>query len=97
MAIVTKGLSALSDGQWVFPPLAQERLVYHYQRCFAGDRPHLSDTVGDIAAAAAAGYGITFRLHIALGSETPPTDEVLERVNALLAEVAPGLRVERFD
>lgn len=54
---------------------------------------NLGDTIGEIAAAAA-GYGITFRLHIALGNETPPTDEVLERVNALLNEVAPGLRVE---
>jgi hypothetical protein len=53
----------------------------------------LADQVGELTRAAV-GHKLKFLLRIELGGETPPPADLVERLNALLAEVAEGLRFE---
>jgi hypothetical protein len=53
----------------------------------------LADVIGEVAAAAV-GQELTFKLHVALGGGSPPPEDVLAKVNEILAGVSEDLRLD---
>ena len=53
----------------------------------------LADVISDIVGAAA-GHDLKFRLHVELGGETPPPDEVLEKINEILSQISADLKLQ---
>jgi len=59
----------------------------------ASEVQNLGDEIGDVMQAAA-GYGLRIQVHLELGSDVAPSDEVVERVNEVLKRVAAGLKLQ---
>ena len=53
----------------------------------------LADQIPDLLEAAV-GHALEFRVRVEFGGETPPEPDIVDRANALLAEVSEVLKLE---